>query len=68
VVDPLELLSDHELVHRLNAAAATRGLTLLIEQREGDWRAMLHPVYSVDGPDRRRAMIRLVAMLEDEGG
>ena len=68
MVDPLELLSDHELVHRLSTAAATRGLTLLIEESDGQWHAQLHPVYSADGPDRRRAMIRLAMLVEDEDG
>jgi hypothetical protein len=68
MVDPLELLSDHELVHRLSTAAATRGLTLLIEDSDGQWHAKLHPVYAVDGPDRRTAMIRLANLLEHEAG
>ena len=68
MVDPLELLSDHELIHRLNAAAATRGLTLLMNERDGGWHAALHPIYSVEGPDRRTAMIRLLRMLEHESG
>jgi hypothetical protein len=66
--DPLERLSDHELVHRLNTEAATRGLTLLIDETGGAWHARLHPAYSVDGPDRRTAMIRLARTLEREGG
>ncbi len=66
MVDPLELLSDHELVHRLSTAAATRGLTLLIEESDGQWHAKLHPVYSVDGPNRRSAMIRLAMLVEHE--
>ena len=68
MADPLERLSDHELVHRLSAEAATRGLTLLIDETGGAWHARLHPVYSADGPDRRTAMLRLVRRLEDEAG
>jgi hypothetical protein len=66
MADPLELLSDHELVHRLNTAAVTRGLTLLVNERGGEWHAALHPVYAVDEPERRTAMIRLLMMVEDE--
>ncbi len=68
MVDPLERLSDHELVLRLSTEAATRGLTLLIDETRGEWHARLHPTYSVDAHDRRTAMIRLVTMLEHEGG
>lgn len=66
MVDPLERLSDHELVLRLSTEAATRGLTLLIDETGGEWHARLYPIYSVDGPDRRTAMIRLVTMVEDD--
>jgi hypothetical protein len=68
VPDPLELLADDELVSRLNTAAATRGLTLLMDERDGEWHATLHPVYSVHAPDRRTAMIRLAMMVEHEDG
>lgn len=68
MADALEQLSDHELVHRLSTEAATRGLTLLIDETGGVWHARLHPLYSVDGPDRRTAMIRLVRTLEHEDG
>jgi hypothetical protein len=68
MADPLELLSDHELVHRLNTAAVTRGLRLLVNERGGEWHAALHPVYSVSEPDRRTAMIRLLMEVEDESG
>lgn len=68
VADALKKLSDHELVHRLSMEAATRGLTLLIDETGGVWHARLHPIYAVDGPDRRTAMIRLARALENEGG
>jgi hypothetical protein len=67
VVDPLERLSDHELVLRLSTEAATRGLTLLLDETGGEWHARLHPLYSVDGPDRRTAMLRLASMVDREG-
>ena len=41
---------------------------MLMNERDGGWHAALHPIYSVEGPDRRTAMIRLLRMLEHESG
>lgn len=74
MTEDFDRLSDDALFSYLTGAAGESDTRLVIEERDGEWFAELrHPsglggemvVLGANGPDRRRAMLRLAHLFAD---
>jgi hypothetical protein len=75
VSDDFDQLSDDALVNYLTGAAGKSDMRLVIEERNGEWFAESRSpsglggemvVLGANGPDRRRAMLRLAQLFADD--
>jgi hypothetical protein len=74
VSDDFDRLSDDALLSYLTGAAVESDMRLVIEERNGEWFAESRSpsglggemvVLGANGPDRRRAMLRLAQLFAD---